>query len=118
MIYLISIITGLLLGNILSSVEDTSSSRSRKKDPILNAYLVSISGAILGVLISLTLLGIRLTNSYLWLEAVLWSLLGVLVLRMILQIFTFEEDEIKKFRRFQNALAHDYEKPKNRKLRK
>lgn len=101
MIYLIALITGLVLGLVLSPGE---SRENRSYDTV--ALTTSIVGALLGVLFFINFLGIRLTVGFLWLEAILWSLLGALILRLIVGAFSYETED----RRIESArpVSHEY----------
>ncbi len=104
MIYLIAIVTGLVLGLILSPGEE----RGRTYDGI--TVVTSIVGALLGVLFFINFLGIRLTVGFLWLEAILWSLLGALILRLVVGAFTYEPIKRGEYRA--EPTAHEYRRTK------
>jgi uncharacterized membrane protein YeaQ/YmgE (transglycosylase-associated protein family) len=102
MIYLIAIVTGLILGATLSTME------KKKVEEILNDYTFSVFGALFGVVFFMVILGVKMTENYLSLEAVLWSLLGALILRLVSQLFTFQDEEFE----FEKIAAHEFKKPK------
>ena len=110
MIYIIAIVTGLILGAILSS--DESTARRGRYD--FASIATSVVGALLGVLFFISFLGIRLTVGFLWLEAILWSLLGALILRLVVGAFTYDrgkqmEEGDRFMTRNERATAHEYD---------
>ena len=106
MIYIIAIVTGLILGLILSPESESRRERTYDSATIIS----SVVGALLGVLFFMNFLGIRLTVGFVWLEAILWSLLGALILRLILGAFSYESTP--NVGESSQPAAHEYRRKK------
>jgi uncharacterized membrane protein YeaQ/YmgE (transglycosylase-associated protein family) len=116
-VYLIALITGLVLGFILSPNEYYPARGRRNYD--FSVILTSIIGALIGVLFFVNFLGIRLTVGFLWLEAILWSLLGALILRLIVSAFSYDYEVPTEDRAlFNQATAHEFRRRKSIKRRR
>lgn len=116
MIYLIALVTGLVLGLILSPGE-YENGRDRSYD--FATILTSIVGALLGALFFVNFLGIRLTVGFLWLETILWSLLGALILRLIVSAFSYDSDRYEKPTRLSDQpAAHEYRRTRSARRRR
>ena len=107
MIYLIAVIVGLLLATTLEDFDETSKTKKRRKKFIAAGYAQGVLGALFGVIFFINLLGVRLTSGYLYLEAILWSLLGALIIRLITQVFSYETHELEKLKS-EPVAAQDY----------
>jgi len=110
MVYLISIVIGISIGLTLYRFEKERNDQAIDWTDIF----IPVMGSLFGLVFFRIVLGIELTSDLVFLETILWSLLGILIIRIVMDVFAYEE-QLKTS--YSAVIANDF-KPKSKKRKK